>query len=61
LQALQCLNEKHSIVSFALGSSIAMNAFSLIKELPIHGGLALPFAPHRASVGKKIADLFVGC
>jgi hypothetical protein len=58
LQALQRLNEKHAIVSFALGASIAMNAFSLIKELPIHGGLALPLAPHRASVDKKIAGSF---
>src|SRR5437868_8178820 len=35
-----------------------MNAFSLKKELPTHGGLALPLAPHRARASiKRSRDL----
>jgi hypothetical protein len=42
LQTLQRLDEKHAVVSFALGAFIAMDAFSLIKELPVHGGRPFP-------------------
>ena len=54
LQALQCLNKKHSVINFAVASLVPMYTLSLKKEL-LHGGYP-SLAPHRASVDKKTLE-----
>ena len=42
LQALQGLNEKHSVVGFAVSALVPMNAFPLKKELSFQWRPTLP-------------------
>jgi hypothetical protein len=47
LQTLQGLNEKHSVVNFAINANGPMDAFALNKKLLFHGDRPFPRAAPR--------------